>query len=187
MSTRDHQTRIVMALTPYLYAFPSNKMTEKSLVIYAKALSELSIAEIDAAMLKLLRTSNFFPSVAEIFEQAASMRAYASANDMPTPGEAWQEAMREAHDKFVYGEWELSTPEIEQVVKSFGKMALCELTPEGMNTARAQFMRIYSAICERKRDAVQNEAVLKSLPQKHVKMLVGGVAEKLALGGVAGK
>ena len=182
MDMKEHQTRIVMALTPYLYAFPSNKMTEKSLVIYAKALSELSIAEIDAAMLKILRTSKFFPSVSEIFEQAEAMRNYAGASDMPTPGEAWQEAMREAHDKFVYGEWELSTPEIEQAVKSFGKMALCELESEGMNTARAQFMRIYTGICERKRDRKTNEAVIKSLPQTHIKRLVGRVAEKMALG-----
>ena len=182
MNMVEHQSRIVSALTPYLIAFPNNKVTDTTLVIYAKALSELSIDEIDAAMLKLLRKNNFFPSVAEIFAQAENMRDYASANDIPTPGEAWQEAMREAHDKFVYGEWELSTPEIEQAVKSFGKMALCELTPEGMNTARAQFMRIYSGICERKRDRKTNEAVMKSLPQTHIKRLVGGVAEKMALG-----
>lgn len=182
MNMVEHQSRIVSALTPYLIAFPNNKVTDTTLVIYAKALSELSIDEIDAAMLKLLRKNNFFPSVAEIFAQAENIRDYASANDIPTPGEAWQEAMREAHDKFVYGEWELSTPEIEQAVKSFGKMALCELTPEGMNTARAQFMRIYTGICERKRDRKTNEAVMKSLPQTHIKRLVGGVAEKMTLG-----
>ena len=182
MNMVEHQSRIVSALTPYLLLFPNNKLTDASLVIYAKALSELSIAEIDAAMLKILRTSKFFPSVSEIFEQAEAMRNYAGASDIPIPGEAWKEAMREAHDKFVYGKWELSTPEIEQAVKSFGKMALCELTPEGMNTARAQFMRIYAAICERKLDAAQNEAVLKSLPQTHIKRLAGGLAEKMEVG-----
>lgn len=182
MNMVEHQSRIVSVLTPYLIAFPNNKVTDTTLVIYAKALSELSIAEIDAAMLKLLRTSKFFPSVSEIFEQAEAMRNYAGASDIPTPGEAWREAMREAHDKFVYGDWKLSTPEIEQAVNSFGKMALCELTPEGMNTARAQFMRIYTGICERKRDRKTNEAVMKSMPQKQIKMLVGGVADQLALG-----
>ena len=132
-------------------------------------------------MLKILRTSKFFPSVSEIFEQAEAMRNYAGASDMPTPGEAWQEAMREAHDKFVYGQWELSTPEIEQAVKSFGKMALCELESEGMNTARAQFMRIYTVICERKRDRKTNEAVMKNLPQSSVQELVAGLAEGMAL------
>ena len=52
----------------------------------------------------------------------------------------------------------------------------------GMNTARAQFMRIYAAICERKLDAAQNEAVLKSLPQTHIKRLAGGLAEKMEVG-----
>lgn len=180
--SREHQKEIVMALVPYLLAFPQSKMTQEGLVVYAKALQSLSVAEVDAAMLKLMRTCKFFPSVAEIFEQADAMKSYARKASLPSPDEAWQEAMREAHDKFVYGKWELSTPEIQQAVDNFGKMALCELEPEGMNTARAQFMRIYTGICERKRDRKTNEAVMKSLPQTHIKRLVGGVAEKMALG-----
>ena len=178
---KEHEAEIVMALTPYLLAFPHSKMTTEGLIVYAKALSGLSVAEINAAMLKLMRTCRFFPTVAEIFETAETLRNYAHGTGLPSPDEAWHEAMREAHDKFVYGKWELSTPEIEQAVDNFGKMALCELTPEGMNTARAQFMRIYSAICSRKKDKTVNENVLKSLPQRHVEMLIGGLAEKKTL------
>lgn len=178
---REHQKQIVMCLTPYLLAFPHNKLSQEGLVIYAKALSELSIPAIDAAMLLIMKTSKFFPTVAEIFEAAEVMQDFVQGTGLPSPDEAWAEAIREAHDKFVYGKWELSTPEIEQAVNNFGKMALCELTPEGMNTARAQFMRIYSAICSRKKDKTVNENVLKSLPQRHVEMLIGGLAEKKAL------
>lgn len=175
---KNHEIDIVMALTPYLMAFPQSKMTAEGLAIYAKALSELTIDEINAAMLKLLRTVKFFPTVAEIFEEAATMREFAEGTGIPSPDEAWQEAMREAHDKFVYGKWEFSAPEVEQAVNRFGKMALCELEPDGMNTARAQFMKIYTAICERKKDRKTNEAVLQALQQKHIARLVGGVAEK---------
>lgn len=59
------QTEIIKILTPYLMAFPQSKMNEGSLIVYARALSSLSIAEIDAAMLKLMRTVKFFPSLAE--------------------------------------------------------------------------------------------------------------------------
>ena len=62
----DKQTEIIMTLTPYLMAFPQSKMNEGSLLIYARALSSLSITEIDVAMLKLMQICKFFPSVAEI-------------------------------------------------------------------------------------------------------------------------
>ncbi len=178
---KEHEAEIVMALTPYLLAFPHSKMTTEGLIVYAKALSGLSVAEVNAAMLKLMRTCRFFPTVAEIFETAETLRNYAYGTGLPSPDEAWHEAMREAHDKFVYGKWELSTLEIEQAVKHFGKMALCELEPEGMNTARAQFMRIYSSILTRTRDKKVNREVLEALPRRQMAELVDGLAEKKAL------
>ena len=179
----EHEEKIILTLTPYLMAFPQSRMTKEGLVIYAKALSSLSIAEINAAMLKLMRTLRFFPTVAEIFEQAAVMRDFAAGNGIPTPDEAWSEAMREAHDKFVYGKWELSTPEVEQAVNNFGKMALCELTPEGMNTARAQFMKIYESIVSRAKEKATNRQVLNSLPQRQMAELLGDTVKKLSMGG----
>ena len=73
---QKHQMEIVATLTPYLMALPQSKINEGSLVIYARALSSLSIAEIDAAMLKLMRTMRFFPSIAEIFEQAENFKKF---------------------------------------------------------------------------------------------------------------
>ena len=182
MDMKEHQTRIVMALTPYLYAFPSNKMTEKSLVIYAKALSELSIAEIDAAMLKILRMSRFFPAVSEIFEQAENMRLYANTSEKPTPDEAWREAMGLAKHRHLYSPWEYSCPEVEKAVQHFGKVELCSLEKDAVNTARAQFMRIYSSVLQKEQDRSHNEAVMKNLPQSSVQELVAGLAEGMALG-----
>ena len=179
----EHEEKIILTLTPYLMAFPQSKLTKEGLVVYAKALSSLSIAEINAAMLKLMRTCRFFPTVAEIFEQAAVMRDFAAGKGIPTPDEAWREAMREMNDKFVYGKWELSTHEIEQAVDNFGKMALCELTPEGMNTARAQFMRIYASIVSRAKEKATNRQVLNLLPQRQVAELLGDTAKKLSMGG----
>ena len=48
---KNHEAEIVMTLTPYLVAFPQSKMTAEGLIIYAKALHDLSLAEINAAML----------------------------------------------------------------------------------------------------------------------------------------
>ena len=63
----------------------------------------------------------------------------------------------------------------------FGKYELCTLQVDDMNTARAQFMRIYKAIVERARDKKANWQVMKSLSQSQAKALVDKVAEKLAM------
>lgn len=177
---KEHQAEIIKTLSPYLLAFPQSKMTQEGLIVYARALQSLSVAQVDAAMAKLLRICKFFPTVAEIYEQAESVTEYVTDSRLPSPDEAWYEAMREAHDKFVYEKWELSTPEVEKAVDNFGKMALCELESDDMNTARAQFMRIYTAIIDRTKDRKRNEDVIQSLSQRHVNMLQG-LSDKLAL------
>ena len=179
---REHETEIIVALTPYLVAFPQSKMTAEGLIIYAKALTSLSVAEINAAMLKLMRTCRFFPTVAEIFEQAEAMRDFATGSGLPTPDEAWAEVQKEVRTKHLYGgKWELSCPEIEKAVDCFGKMELCSLKIDDVNTARAQFMRIYKSIIDRAKDNKTNKEVMEALPNSQVKEMIGMLAGKMAL------
>lgn len=178
---KEHETEIIMTLTPYIVAFPQSKMTAEGLVIYAKALSSLSVAEINAAMLKLMRTCKFFPTVAEIFEQAAVMKEFATGGGLPTPDEAWAEAQKQLRLHGLEGKWKYSCPEVKTAVERFGKYELCTLKLDDVNTARAQFMRIYKSIVDRARDNKTNWQVMKSLPQGQVKELVSKVSEKLAM------
>ena len=185
---KNHERDIIVTLTPYLIAFPQSKMTAEGLVIYAKALSSLSVAEINAAMLKLMRTCRFFHTVAEIFEQAEVMRAFAAGSSLPTPDEAWAEAQRNVKTRHLYGgEWEYSCPEVKKAVDSFGKVELCSLNVDDVNTARAQFMRIYKSIAERAKERKTNREVLDLLPAGQVKELIGGLANAKELpAGAAG-
>ena len=123
-----------------------------------------------------MRTVKFFPTVAEIFEQVENIQQFVTQTELPPADEAWQEATRLAHDKFIYGKWEFSCKEVELAVKRFGKKELCYLEPDGMNTARAQFMRIYNSILQREHDKKVNCTVIKSLPENTVKELVNGMA-----------
>ena len=179
--SKEHEKEIIMTLTPYFLAFPQSKMTTEGLVIYAKALSSLSIAEINAAMLKLMRTCKFFPTVAEIFEQAATMRDFAAGNELPTPDEAWAEVQREVRSKHLSGKWKLSCPEVERAVKYFGRQELCGLEISDVNTARAQFVRIYKSIVERSQDRKTNKEVLDLLPDNQVRELIGALTQKKTL------
>lgn len=184
-----HQAQIVKTLIPYLMALPQSKINEASLVVYARALSSLGVAQIDAAMLKLMRTVKFFPTIAEIFEQVDNIQQFASKSEVPSENEAWHEAMRLAHDKFLYGKWECSCREVELAIKQFGKQELCTLESDNVNTARAQFMRIYNSIVNRERDRKVNGTILKALPQKALNEIIGGLASKMSVleGGKAEK
>lgn len=168
----SRESDVVRVLKPYIAAFPQAKINDGTLLVYARALAYLPPELIDAAMLKLLRTLKFFPSVAEIIEAAEGLVELAEGKALPTPAEAWGEAMREARAKFVYRPWELSCPEVEKAVQAFGKMDLCMLEEAAVNTARAQFMRMYQQIVERKEERRQNEAVLTALPE-NVRALIG--------------
>lgn len=173
---KKHQAEIIKTLTPYLMALPQSKINSGSLVVYAKALSSLSITEIDAAMLKLMRTMKWFPTVAEIFEQVDDVKRFAANHEIPTADEAWHEAMKLAHDKWLYGKWEYSCKEVERAIDNFGKRELCTLESEGINTARSQFMRIYSSIVQRNKNNIANHEVVKSLSTTKVNELVGMLA-----------
>ena len=89
---------ITKMLSPYLAVFPSCKIDSVGLVMYAKALLPLSLPVIEAALTKLLQTSVFFPSVAEIFKEADEMERFAlaklSGSRVPTAAEAWEEVQR---------------------------------------------------------------------------------------------
>lgn len=180
-----NEVEIVKMLTPYLLAYPHCKANEGTLVIYARALSAYNIAEINAAMLKLMRICRFFPTVAEICEQVENLRQFVKSEvgelPLPSADEAWHEAWGFAKKHFIYRPWPFTHPAVEQAVKSFGKAELCLLKPEEMNTARAQFMRIYAAIVERQKDKRANRETLDALPKRHVDMLLGELAGKLSV------
>lgn len=184
---QEHQQQIVAALTPYLMALPQSKINAGSLVVYARALSSLSIAEIDAAMLKLMRTVKFFPTVAEIFEQADNVKNFAIGKSEKSADEAWHEVMKEVHSAFIYREPKFSTPEIKQAALNMGWTSLCNLETDAINTARAQFMRIYESILKRKSDKKINREVMNVLPISRVNELIGNASAKLSLvqGGVS--
>lgn len=186
---QEHRLEIVKLLTPYLMAIPQSKMNSGSLVVYAKALRNFSIAEIETAMLKLMRTwKNFyFPTIADILEQINSMRDMVTGNETPSVDEAWHEVLKEIHDAFIYRKPKFSTPEITRAALNMGWTTLCNLGTNEMNTARAQFRDIYNGIIKREKDKKVNNEVLKTLPDGRLQELVGKTTDRLKLvqGGVS--
>lgn len=158
------ETEILRVLKPYVSAFPNAKISNEAWPIYASVLSSLTTEEVNAAMRKLLHTAKFFPTIAEIFEAARSVREYAEGSSIPTAAEAWKEVMDLVDKYHMYKPWEYSCPEVQQAAECFGKEELCLLLQSEVSIARAQFMRMYNEIVGRRRDNRENEAVLRTLP-----------------------
>ncbi len=171
------ENEIVKLLRQYFSAFLNATMQDSAWAIYARALSTLSLDEINAAMLKLLTTSKFWPSVAEIFEAARSVRECAQGNILPTAAEAWQEVQQLVRTCHIYMPWVYSCPEVQKTVECYGRYELCNLLESEVGIARAQFCRMYNEIVQRSEEQRQNEEVLARLPQ----------AKRKALGRLNGK
>lgn len=160
-------------------SFPHSKADGETLALYVQMLKPLSYAEVEAGISKLLRTAKFFPTIAEIFTAADELKAAAQGAEVLDAGAAWEEAMLNVKRNHVYKPWKFSRPEVEQAVKQFGKTELCELETDAVNTARAQFMRIYTAIVERGRAREQNTAVLNQLGRAKIDALIGGTLKQI--------
>jgi len=169
---------VVRVLKPYLMAFPSSHVKEDTLIIYARALSRLSTNEIEAAMMKLLDTLAYFPAVSQIMEAAKSIKITADGNTVPAAAEAWGEVMQQARKNGMDRKWEFSCPEVEYTLKMYGgKSMICMMEERDMPTCRAQFMRMYNEIVERKRTERENQEVLDRLPKKQHDALCGKVVQ----------
>lgn len=157
--------QIVKLLATYLSAYPQSKLTEAGLLVYANALDPLEFDAIKMALTKLVRTSKFFPAVAEIYSEAEIMKAYtAGRRELPTAAEAWGEVMRLALRKGYMQDWEYSSEIIGDTVRQFGgKLAICELEQDAVNTARAQFLRMYESNLARHRDRSASRDAVKML------------------------
>ena len=127
---------------------------------------DMEVGLIYAAMMKILHTSTFFPSVAEIRSTAEKLLNFNRMNTLPTAGEAWEEIQKQVRKVGPYSSqpWEFSCPEVEKAARQFGLMELCRLQENEVNTARAQFMRIYDRQQEKMKELREMETVMQILP-----------------------
>lgn len=187
ITVTEHQENIILALTGYLEAYPNNKVSSDTLKIYAKALYSLSVNQIHAAMMKILRESKFFPSISEILDEAEKITDYLQGVSVPTAGEAWQEVMNNAKKYHIYERWHFSYPLIQRAAEYFGIKELCTIPEKDISIARAQFMRIYESIVSQNREKQKYADIFACLPKKIVTELtkIGDVKSMLPIHSVS--
>lgn len=177
---QNKSVKVLQLLTLLSKSYGYAKVDGDMLALYVKALEPLSYAEIEAGITKCMRKCKFFPTVAEIFEAAESMKKTASNTGKPDAGEAWKEAIDNVRTNGQYKPWVYSCPEVETAVNRFGKMDLIMLESEAVNTARAQFMKIYNSELQRAVEREANKQLLEQLGNAKVQALINSTALKLS-------
>lgn len=142
--------------------FPN--MQEKDMrptaTLWEKMLADIPYPVAEQALIKLLATNKFFPTVADIREAAENM----TGNQLPAADQAWSEVLEQIRR---IGSWGIPTfthPAITEAVKAIGWRNICCSETPGVE--RAHFMKIYDSVKGRHNDQKINGQVLQ---------LVGGI------------
>lgn len=146
MAKTDEVTDVIAALVD---AYPRAGIEARTVRVYCMALADIPVAELRAAAMKLIGSSRFFPSVAEIRE------AWALAKTGPKRSglDAWGDVLREVQRVGWYGTPALEDPIAAAAVKVLGWRALCESDNQAAD--RAHFAKAYESIAARNLEAVQ--------------------------------
>lgn len=104
--------------------------------MYAEALADLDPQAVDAAVASVIKSSRFFPTIAEIRERVGERTL-----GLPTPAEAWMLACGDMT-------WPEPCPLVRKAKQAVGGEWAFR-TSENPTALRAQFLRIYEDLRDR--------------------------------------
>ena len=120
-------------------------------------LSDLEPAVAMAAVIKVCRESQFFPTVAQII--AAAKQLDPKNEKLPTAAEAWAEVKRLIGSVGPYRAPAYSCDLVRRAAQSIGWLQLCQ--GDNPEADRAHFLRIYESMRTRHAEHLENEKVLE--------------------------
>lgn len=132
-----------------LAAWPAAKPVAGSASLYLRRLAEFTVGEVRTVLAELEVSSDFFPSIAAIWQRCLAIR-----DDAPGWEQAWAEAVDAAAHRTSVGpreRWAYSHDAVHEALDLIGVWEVAH----GTNTAalRAQFRDAYQGIVERRRRA----------------------------------
>ncbi|MDF2857846.1 MAG: hypothetical protein K0Q87_3697 [Neobacillus sp.] len=158
-------------LAPLVIALSDSRVTKDKIDVYATALTCLTVEQLTAAVLKCMRTCDYFPSIAEIMRQSENMVQVANGTQRKSVDEAWEEMCKQRDDCWPHKTPKFSTKEIEQTVSAMGWTSLCTAEEKDIGITRAQFRGFYESICKRKQTEKIDNDVLGLMGVDGIKMI----------------
>jgi hypothetical protein len=154
---KSEAAEIVMML---LASYPAAKTVEKTSEIYETMLADLDYAAARRAATRLIATSKWLPTIAEIRESVTAI----TRGPVRLGGEAWQDAMAEVRRVGRYEKPRFSDPLVAETLRLWGSwQGFCD-SPEDDPGGRARFIELYEQLAARARaDVVSGIALPRAV------------------------
>jgi len=151
-------------------AYPRQEFPEDTVRVYAMSLADLPVALGQRAVMELIRSSKWVPTIAEIRQRAAEIGC-----PMPAADEAWAEAQKAARN-FSPGvpmDLQWSSDLVAEAVAMTGGMWGIAMSPRP-DAVQRQFVEVYNSLRDRHIKRLQVEpGLLAEVAARSPKQLKG--------------
>ena len=140
-------------------SYPSMQSKDPQPIVSAWSLmlADIPLEILQAAVLKVCRESEFFPSVSQIV--AAAEELDPRNEKLPTAAEAWEEVEQQICAAGIYKSPVFSNDLVRRAARSIGWLQLC--SSENPAADRAHFLRLYESMRSKRKEAREIEQVMK--------------------------
>ena len=140
-------------------SYPSMQSKDPQPIVSAWSLmlADIPLEILQAAVLKVCRESEFFPSVAQIV--AAAEELDPRNEKLPTAAEAWEEVEQQICSAGIYKPPVFSSELVRRAARAIGWLQLC--SSENPAADRAHFLRLYESMKNKRKEAKEIEQVMK--------------------------
>jgi len=173
LTVAEKQMLVLVALAASSYPAMQAKDPEPIAKSWAMMMRDIPVEILKAAIVKVCRESEFFPSVAMLV--AAAHELDPRNPKLPTAAEAWAEVTQQVCDAGIYRAPTFSCDTVQKAVRAIGWRQLC--VSENPEADRAHFMRIYESMRSKHRESQElNKALELSGMADVVKALASGMS-----------
>lgn len=151
------ETYALVAMASSSYPAMQTRDPKPIVEAWTMMLSDLDAVVAKAAIIKVCRESQFFPSVAQVV--AAANELDPRNEKLPTAAEAWEEVSRLIQCVGPYLAPTYSCETVKRAMRAIGWLQLC--TGENPEADRAHFLRIYESMRCKHRESRENEKALE--------------------------
>lgn len=155
-------------------------LSEEQLDFYVEMLRDIDPAILETAVRKLIQTSKFLPTIAEIRSAAATLEGLACGTAELDADEAWGQVQRAIHSVGYYARPEFDSEALMETVDSLGWQEICQTPVEDTPILRAQFRRAYEQNLARRAEKKEfRRAIIQGGNQKKIAGAVRMLKEKM--------
>jgi hypothetical protein len=138
-------------------AYPNSKITDDNVVVYVRMLADLDYAAANAAVERLLATSKWPPTVAEIREATLAL----TTGELKPGGEGWGLVLRAiaryGRNRTPGVDFDLGDPVAHEVARALNWRELCDSDNQAAD--RARFIELYDQLAANARRRQLSEAL----------------------------